>query len=52
VYANYLGQEGDEGTERIKAAYGAVKYERLVALKTKYDPTTLFCLNQNIRPMV
>jgi FAD/FMN-containing dehydrogenase len=50
VYVNYLGQEADEGAERVKAAYGAEKYERLVALKNKYDPTNLFRLNQNIKP--
>jgi FAD/FMN-containing dehydrogenase len=46
VYVNYLG---DEGEERVRAAYGA-KYERLVALKNTYDPTNLFHMNQNIRP--
>ena len=50
VYVNYLGQEADEGVERVKSAYGPEKYERLVALKDKYDPTNLFRLNQNIRP--
>lgn len=50
VYVNYLGQEADEGAERIKAAYGAKKYERLVALKHQYDPTNLFRMNQNIKP--
>ena len=48
VYVNYLGNEG-EG--RIRASYGA-NYERLVALKNKYDPTNLFRLNQNIKPTV
>ena len=52
VYVNYLGQESDEGADRLKAAYGPEKYERLVALKNKYDPTNLFRLNQNIRPTV
>lgn len=47
VYLNFLG---DEGTERVKAAYGATKYDRLVALKNKYDPANLFRLNQNIKP--
>jgi FAD/FMN-containing dehydrogenase len=47
VYLNYLGAEGDA---RIRAAYGPAKYERLVALKRKYDPTNLFRVNQNIRP--
>ena len=48
-YANHLGLEADEGSARIKAAYGA-NYERLVALKNKYDPTNLFRHNQNIKP--
>jgi FAD/FMN-containing dehydrogenase len=48
VYVNYLGQEG---TERVKAAYGPEKYQRLVKLKNKYDPDNLFRLNQNIKPM-
>lgn len=52
VYVNYLGQEADEGAERIKAAYGPEKYQRLSALKNKYDPTNLFRLNQNIKPKV
>jgi hypothetical protein len=50
VYVNYLGREVDEGADRIKAAYGPEKYQRLVALKSQYDPTNLFRLNQNIRP--
>ena len=50
VYVNYLGQEADEGAERVKSAYGPEKYARLVSLKEKYDPTNLFRLNQNIRP--
>jgi len=47
VYLNFLG---DEGAARVKAAYGDKRYERLVALKNKYDPANLFRLNQNIRP--
>ena len=48
VYVNNLG---DEGEERIRAAYGP-NYERLVALKNKYDPTNFFRVNQNIKPTV
>jgi len=50
VYVNYLGSSADEGADRVKAAYGPAKYQRLVALKRKYDPENLFRLNQNIPP--
>jgi FAD/FMN-containing dehydrogenase len=33
----------------VREAYGG-NYERLLALKGKYDPTNLFRLNQNIKP--
>jgi FAD/FMN-containing dehydrogenase len=46
VYVNFL-EDADE--ERIKAAYGG-KYERLQALKKKYDPDNFFRINQNIPP--
>jgi FAD/FMN-containing dehydrogenase len=48
VYVNYM--MGNEGEDRIREAYGPEKYERLVALKNKYDPNNLFRLNQNITP--
>jgi len=47
VYVNFLMEEGEE---RVRAAYGNEKYDRLKALKQKYDPTNLFRLNQNISP--
>ena len=47
VYVNFLG---DEGPDRVRQAYGAAKYDRLVELKRAYDPTNFFRLNQNIEP--
>lgn len=47
TYINFLTEE--EGTERIHAAYGK-NYERLVEVKTKWDPGNLFRMNKNIPP--
>jgi FAD/FMN-containing dehydrogenase len=47
VYVNFLDEEGEE---RIRTAYGPEKFDRLKALKRKYDPDNFFRLNQNIRP--
>ncbi|MDQ2690297.1 MAG: FAD-binding oxidoreductase [Chloroflexota bacterium] len=47
VYANFLE---DEGEARIRAAYPAATYERLAAVKRRYDPRNVFHRNQNIRP--
>jgi hypothetical protein len=46
VYVNFLSSDEES---RVRAAYGA-NYDRLVALKNKYDPTNVFRVNQNIRP--
>ncbi len=46
-YVNFL--MGDEGQERVRATYRG-NYDRLVDIKTKYDPTNLFRVNQNIKP--
>lgn len=48
AYVNFMM---DEGEERVKASYGN-NYQRLVEIKTKYDPNNLFRVNQNIRPTV
>jgi FAD/FMN-containing dehydrogenase len=45
-YVNYVSDEGDTFA---RAAYGP-NYDRLVALKDKYDPTNLFRMNHNIKP--
>ncbi len=46
AYVNFMMEEGED---RIKATYGE-NYDRLVAIKNKYDPENLFRVNQNIRP--
>ena len=48
VYVNFLG--GDEDPGRIREAYGDAVYDRLVDVKTTYDPENVFHHNQNIRP--
>ena len=45
-----LEDEGDEGEERVRAAYPGATWDRLAAIKARYDPTNLFRLNQNIAP--
>ncbi|MCX2728471.1 BBE domain-containing protein [Thermomicrobium sp. 4228-Ro] len=47
--AVYVNELGDEGNERVRAAYGP-NYERLSQLKRRYDPNNLFRLSQNILP--
>lgn len=49
TYINFLTE--DEGDERTRAAYGK-NYERLIEVKTKWDPTNLFRTNKNITPRV
>jgi hypothetical protein len=47
VYLNFIGNEGED---RIVAAYGKENYDRLAELKTQYDPENVFRFNQNIKP--
>ena len=47
AYPNFMMD--DEGEARVKAAFGD-NYDRLAAVKMKYDPTNLFRVNHNIRP--
>jgi FAD/FMN-containing dehydrogenase len=47
-YVNYFSDD-DLGEESARAAYGP-NYERLVEVKTAYDPTNLFRRNTNVPP--
>jgi FAD/FMN-containing dehydrogenase len=47
AYVNFLV---DEGPERVRAAYPGPTWDRLAAIKARYDPTNLFHRNQNIPP--
>ena len=40
----------DDASDRVQTAYSAEQWKRLVALKSKYDPTNFFRLNANIPP--
>ncbi|MEP6492216.1 MAG: FAD-binding oxidoreductase [bacterium] len=48
VYVNYIG--AGEAPDRVRAAFSADKFARLVEMKTKYDPKNVFRMNQNIPP--
>ena len=47
AYVNFLGYDGEA---RIRNAYPGATWDRLTAIKARYDPTNLFRLNQNIPP--
>ena len=49
AYVNFLV---DEGEARIREAYPGSTWDRLRAVKARYDPTNLFRLNQNIPPAI
>jgi FAD/FMN-containing dehydrogenase len=47
MYVNFVGDEGDES---VRASYPGETWDRLAAIKRRYDPTNLFRMNQNIPP--
>ncbi len=47
AYVNFLAQDAKE---RVRDAYPGATYDRLAAIKRRYDPTNLFRLNANIAP--
>jgi len=48
AYVNFLSNEGEA---RVRAAYPGGTWDRLRAIKARYDPDNLFRLNQNIPPL-
>ena len=49
AYVNFLGDAGEEGVHR---AYPRATWDRLAAIKARYDPMNVFRLNQNIPPAI
>jgi hypothetical protein len=47
AYVNFMA---DEGEARVRAAYPGATWERLSAVKARYDPDNVFHLNQNVPP--
>jgi FAD/FMN-containing dehydrogenase len=47
AYVNFLGDDSEAG---LRAAYPGATWERLAAVKARYDPTNLFRRNHNIPP--
>jgi hypothetical protein len=47
AYVNFVGAEGEA---RVRAAYPGPTWDRLAAVKLRYDPTNLFQRNQNVAP--
>jgi FAD/FMN-containing dehydrogenase len=47
IYLNFIG---DEGRDRVRAAFGEQNYARLAEIKHRYDPDNVFHRNQNITP--
>jgi len=49
IYLNFVGS-GDDTEAMLRASYGDANDERLVEIKSRFDPTNMFRLNQNIQP--
>lgn len=47
AYVNFVGDEGEAG---VRSAYPGATWDRLAAIKARYDPTNLFHRNQNVPP--
>jgi hypothetical protein len=49
-YVNFLGHDDADAEQKARAAYGSAKFDRLVAIKRRYDPVNVFRINHNIPP--
>ncbi len=47
---SYVNAIEGEGADKVRAAFGGPTYDRLAAVKARYDPDNVFHLNQNVRP--
>jgi len=48
--AIYVNDLNDEGPNQVMTAYEPAAFQRLIDVKTKYDPANIFHMNQNIKP--
>jgi FAD/FMN-containing dehydrogenase len=50
LYVNAMSDDQEHDDNRVRNAYGKLKYDRLAELKQRYDPANLFHRNANIKP--
>lgn len=48
LYLDFAGQDAD--SDELTCSAFSKNYSRLAQIKKRYDPTNMFCFNQNFRP--